>query len=205
MSELVRLMSVVKEYNPDTRIDIRELSLAEGDRVRVAGANGSGKSTLLRLVAGLSVPTTGTVWRSDRWPSTRIGYLPQAGGLYDHLSVRANFEVRQALYRSAPARDAIVERLTIGPWLSTKAGDLSGGYRRLVALAAALIVAPDVLILDEPFDGVDATRRAAVLELLGELAPSLALLIVAAPAHDDPMPSMTSVIQLEQGRAWTPR
>ena len=159
MSELVRLTSVVKAYSQHSRITVEHLSLSAGQRVLVSGGNGSGKSTLLRLIAGISIPTTGLVWRAGEWRGLRIGYVPQTGGLYDDLSVEANFEVRRILFGSTNEADAVIARLALGPWMSKRTGDLSGGYRRLVATAMALAVMPDVLILDEPLDGLDDDRR----------------------------------------------
>jgi ABC-type multidrug transport system ATPase subunit len=203
---MLRLASVRKAYSSEARVEIPELTLSAGDRLLVAGANGSGKSTLLRLLAGVSTPTSGTIWRSAEWRGKRIGYVPQSGGLYDDLSVRANFELRGTLYRSATAFDGLIERLRLREWLPVRAGDLSGGFRRLVALVAALGPAPEILILDEPLDGIDAARRASVHEILSELAPTRALMVTAAPAPDYPVPHLNGVIQLEHGRAtWVRR
>ena len=90
--------------------------------------------------------------------------------------------------------------------MKARAGDLSGGFRRLVALAAALAVQPDVLIMDEPFEGVDPVRSEAARGLLSEVAPGLALLVTAAPTPDTQVPSLTSHLHIDQGRvAWLQR
>lgn len=199
MTPLIQLTGVEKAYTRLARVAIGELSLSEGERIVVCGANGSGKSTLLRLLAGVTVPTSGRISRSDRWRSVRVAYVPQAGGLYDDLSVDANFELREILYGSAPARDSLIERLRLGEWLPIRAADLSGGYRRLIATVVALSVAPDVLIMDEPFEGLDAENRAPLTEILAELASTTALMVTATPDEAYPMPAVNGILQFDQG------
>jgi ABC-2 type transport system ATP-binding protein len=200
VSELVRLTGVVKTYSRHSRIAVDQLSLSAGNRVLVSGSNGSGKSTL-RLIAGISVPTSGEIRRADNWPRLRIGYVPQHGGLYDDLSVAANLEIRRTLFGTAAHAGRLVERLHLEPWLSKRAGDLSGGFRRLVAVAAALAIAPDVLIMDEPLDALDDDRRDEFQAVLADALPSLQLLIVAAPTSDYPLPSLDALVMLQGGRA----
>jgi ABC-type multidrug transport system ATPase subunit len=201
MSDLVRLTAVEKIYSRHSRVAIDHLALPAGGRVLVSGDNGSGKSTLLRLIAGISLPDSGQIWRADDWKRLRIGYVPQHGGLYDDLSVAANLEVRRTLFGTASDTDRLVARVGLEPWMSKRAGDLSGGYRRLVAVVAALAIEPDVLIMDEPLDALDDDRRDEFQALLAESIGTLRLLIVAAPSSDYPVPSLDAVVTLNGGRA----
>jgi ABC-type multidrug transport system ATPase subunit len=202
MTELVRFESVVKHYGHRAQLSYGDLSFRSGERILITGANGSGKSTLLRLLAGVSIHTGGRISRSEEWRRLRLAYVPQAGGLYDDLSVQANFEVRRLLYGTAPALDAVIDGLKLADWLGARTGDLSGGYRRLVAVAAALTTRPDVLIMDEPLDGLDAMKSDALRAALSDVTPRLRLMVTAAPASTDlDIPGLNGRIHIENGRA----
>lgn len=122
------------------------------------------------------------------------------------MSVAGNFEVRRYLYGATPDRARVVDALGLSPWLSKCAGELSGGFRRVVAVAAALSVRPDIVIMDEPFDGVDDVRRALMMGLLAELAPRLRLMVTAAPSPDSLLPDMSGVLTLDRGQVtWARR
>jgi ABC-type multidrug transport system ATPase subunit len=197
MTELVRFESVEKHYGDRVRLSYGDVAFRSGERVLVTGANGSGKSTLLRLLAGISIHTAGRILRSGEWVGLRLAYVPQNGGLYDDVSVRANFEVRRLLYGTTPALDEIVDTLKLGDWLGVRTGDLSGGYRRLVSIAAALAIRPDVLIIDEPFYGLDETKSDAVRGALSNALSTLTLMVAAIPVGDDlGIPGLNSRLQI---------
>lgn len=198
----IHLAGVEKRYGRHRVLVVESLTLPLGGCVIVTGMNGSGKSTLLRLVAGVSVPERGLVRREPALARLGLGYVPQAGGLYDELTVRENLALRRRLWR-LPAAEVTeswyVDALGLAPFLDKTPGQLSGGFQRLATVAAALHVDPEWLLLDEPFYSVDATRRTILAEKLAGLADRLALLIIAAPAADD-FPRATTVIKVDEGR-----
>ena len=142
----------------------------------ICGPSGAGKTSLLELIAGLRRPAAGRVAldgevltdiRSNTAGSTflparhrRIGYVPQDGALFPHLSVRGNL-----LYgrRDGDVPAAVVEVLGLGPLLDRGIRQLSGGERRRVALGRALAAGPRLLLLDEPLSGLDGALRERVL------------------------------------------
>jgi heme ABC exporter ATP-binding subunit CcmA len=140
--------------------------------VGLFGQNASGKSTLLRVLAGLIVPTTGTVdW--DGTPTgvggeevrSRIGYAGHASGLYLKLSVRENLNLFSRLYGVRSQRvDAVVSALGLGQRSSTPVGELSAGFKRRAGVARALLHEPDLLLLDEPYAHLDDEASEAVSE-----------------------------------------
>ena len=143
-----------------------DLAVAKGEIVTVIGPNGAGKTTLLRVLLGLLRPDAGTI---DRPPGLRIGYLPQrmpidpvlplAVGRLMTLTRRAGrAEVRAALAETGVAH---LERAAVAT--------LSGGELQRVLLARALLGSPDLLVLDEPMQGVDFLGEAALYELIGTL------------------------------------
>jgi len=165
---------------------IHEVSggVAAGEVITVVGPNGAGKSTLLKAVAGLLTPQAGEVLldgeRVTGMPPHElarrgIGYVPQSEDVFPNLSVRENLEMGGYLLRSAqiPARiDAVTGRLpAIGRMMKRRASTLSGGERKMVAIARALMTEPRVLILDEPTAGLSPELAE---RFLGDHVPALA-------------------------------
>lgn len=157
-----------------------DLQVTAGTTCALVGESGSGKSTVLRLVCGLLTPSTGTVKIGDQTmtPSSatalrhRMGYVIQEGGLFPHMTARANLAVlsRHLGRESAEigARTDELVSLTRFPCdaLDRYPHELSGGQRQRVALMRALMLAPAVLLLDEPLGALDPITRH---ELQGEL------------------------------------
>lgn len=158
---LINLQSVAKGYGSRSVLDGISLGVATGDRIGVVGRNGDGKSTLLRLMAGIEQPDEGVV--------TRVGGLElvlvaQQDDLLDDASVRDELVGGRADHEWAGDRrfrsvlDGLlggvgIDRLADG--IDTRIGDLSGGERRRIALARALIDSPELLLLDEPTASLD--------------------------------------------------
>jgi ABC-2 type transport system ATP-binding protein len=148
------------------------LDVPAGEVTGVVGPNGAGKSTLLGVVAGLYRPFAGTAWvLGERLPARdaglrhRLGVVLQETALYEELTVTENLRLTAALYSLARPAQRITEVLDLID-LADRAGDLvaslSGGMRRRVTLARALLHQPELLIIDEPTLGVDAEARHAI-------------------------------------------
>jgi ABC-type multidrug transport system ATPase subunit len=122
--------------------------------VAVVGPNGSGKTTLVRLVAGLSIPTSGTVTlRTDR--ERPVGYLPQSPSFLPTATVGETIAFYQSLLDADPDPEAALARVGLGDVSGRRVVNLSGGMRRLLGLAVAMLGRPQVLVLDEPTSGLD--------------------------------------------------
>ncbi|MER7706973.1 ATP-binding cassette domain-containing protein [Kitasatospora sp. NPDC097605] len=170
-------MAVGKRYGRGPWIlrDI-DLRLAPGDVLAVLGANGSGKSTLLRILAGLTRPTTGRL--TGPAPGSRraaVGYVPDrfaaqerltAAGYLTHLGRIRGLPVTTARRRAGDLLDRLA--LVGGPDAALRT--LSKGNAQKVALAQALLVPPDLLVLDEPWSGLDASAHTVLAELIAETA-----------------------------------
>jgi putative ABC transport system ATP-binding protein len=172
---------------PDV-LDLPELRVARGERLFLHGPSGSGKTTLLGLLAGVLVPRAGTVTvlgtslgalRSgprDRFRAEHLGYVFQMFNLIPYLSVRENIVLPCRLSSRRRARlagrdpvteaAAIAARLEIDGLLDSPVTELSVGQQQRVAVARALIGAPELVVCDEPTSALDSDRRDRFLELL---------------------------------------
>ena len=146
------------------------LTIAPGEIVAVVGASGAGKSTLLRLLAGLEPPTEGAVRRTEG----RTGFVFQSATLMPWADALANvalpLELAGVARPEARARAAeALNAVGLGDRLDARPRQLSGGMAMRVALARALVTAPDLLLLDEPFAALDSVTRRRLIEDLHRL------------------------------------
>ena len=167
-----------KDSNPDLVVlDNVNLSLAEGEIVGLLGRSGSGKSTLLRIVAGLLTPSSGDVrWRGAPMtgPAPGVAMVFQSFALFPWLTVEENVELGlEALGVGRAERskraEAAIDLIGLGGFESAFPKELSGGMRQRVGLARALVVQPELLLMDEPFSALDVltaeTLRTDLIDL----------------------------------------
>ncbi len=159
-----------------------ELDVPAGGFVLVTGPNGSGKTTLLRLAAGLLAPSAGElVVAADR---SRIGFLAHEPLVYRELSALENLDLYGRLYRVPEPRERIEALLRrYGLWEARRepVGSLSRGMQQRLALCRTLLHRPDLLLLDEPFNALDAEGAALLDAELAELRPGRTFLVAT---HD---------------------
>jgi molybdate transport system ATP-binding protein len=147
----------------------------------VFGESGSGKTTLLRCIAGLERGSD-----SDALPPHRrnVGYVFQEAALFPHLSVRANIDYgAKRANTSRVDRDHVIDMLEIGRLLDRGAADLSGGEAQRVAIAAALLCSPDIVLMDEPLASLDRRRKDALLPYFDRLRDELSIPVIYV-SHD---------------------
>lgn len=173
------MTSVTKRFGELTAVADLSLHVPRGTCFGLLGPNGAGKSTTMRLVTGQSGHDAGRVQvlgavmpRDSRYVRARIGVVPQADDLLDDLTVRENLEVFARLHGVSGRRQAVAESLALVA-LADRAEDrvrhLSGGMRRRLMLARALIHRPDLILLDEPTVGLDPRVRHELWELIDTL------------------------------------
>jgi ABC-2 type transport system ATP-binding protein len=172
----VEISNVTKTFQAVTAVDRLSLSIPEGSVYGFIGPNGSGKSTTMRMIANIFYPDSGIirVFGQQRvgTRSAEIGYLPEERGVYRKMRVRALLEFHGELRggRNVTAEvTAWLERLGLAEWADQKVETLSKGMSQKVQFIATVIPAPRLLILDEPFTGLDPVSadsiRGAVLEM----------------------------------------
>ena len=174
--DAVEIASVTKTFDTVTAVDDLSLTVPEGSVYGFIGPNGSGKTTTMRMIASIFYPDRGSIRVFGRQMlgarSDEIGYLPEERGLYRKMTVRRVLEFYGELRggRKVTAEvDAWLARLGMAEWAGRKVESLSKGMSQRVQFIAAVIPTPRLLILDEPFAGLDPVSaeviRAVVLEL----------------------------------------
>lgn len=175
------LDGVTKRYGKTVALADVTLSTAPGIHGLI-GPNGSGKTTLFRLIAGLSNPTAGRIDRPGA-----VGYSFQEPRFYPELTVRENLAVFRSL-DDDPEPEAWVETLCdalrLEPAIHRRAGDLSGGFRKKLDLALALLSRPTVLLLDEPLADVDEFSRRKILDFFADYADDDRTIVVSSHNAD---------------------
>lgn len=184
------------------------LAVPAGGVQLVVGRNGSGKSTLARIAAGLLRPGAGLVRvhgrdpRADPAARRALGFLGHQSLLYDDLTPLENLSFVARLYGLAPAAplvDRMLDRLAVGPERRVPLRRLSRGMTQRVALARALLHGPRLLILDEPFTGLDAESAGRLVALLDEARQAGAALLVVTHELADVWRLPAAVAVLEGG------
>jgi ABC-2 type transport system ATP-binding protein len=159
---------------------VRDVALAvrAGEIYGFLGRNGAGKTTTIRMILGLIRPSAGSVLlfgaplqknRTGILP--RIGYLVESASAYPNLTVRENLEIQRKLTGSGKdAAERVIELMKLGPYADRRAGVLSLGNKQRLSLARALLHRPDLLVLDEPANGLDPAGIVEIRALLRHLA-----------------------------------
>ena len=177
----VRLAGVTRRFNDTVAVDAIDMVIPRGSIVGVIGPSGSGKTTTIRMITGSLGSSDGKVEVLGEDPSNfsrrtreRIGYMPQLFSLYPDLTVSENVDFAAALYglvlfRRWRRKKAVLQLVDLWQVRGRRAGKLSGGMKRRVELAAALVHEPDLLILDEPTAGIDPILRRTVWDEIHRL------------------------------------
>ncbi len=189
MSVLIEVDKLTKSFGPFIAVDNISFSLRRGEVLGFLGPNGAGKTTTMRMITGFLSPTEGSIKVCDndvaKYPleiKEKIGYVPEGAPLYGEMTV-LNFLKFIADVRKIPktkkddAIDNAIKKLGLELVLFQQLETLSKGYKRRVGLSQAILHDPDVLILDEPTDGLDPNQKHEVRKLIKEMASTKAIII----------------------------
>jgi gliding motility-associated transport system ATP-binding protein len=189
MDEMIAVRHLTKRFGPVTAVDDVSFAVSRGEVLGFLGPNGAGKSTTMKMITGFLAPTGGTavicgadIVDQPIAAKRRIGYLPEGAPAYPDMTPAGflDFVARIRGFSGAEARRRIeiaVERTQLASVLHQPIETLSKGFKRRVGLAQALLHEPDVLILDEPTDGLDPNQKHEVRRLIAALAAKKAIII----------------------------
>ena len=200
MDFVIQVDHLSKQFNngnTSPAVDDLSLSIPGGVLYGLIGPDGAGKTTTLRMLSSVMLPTSGTVsvlgydTRKNPAPIRKqIGYMPQNFSLYTDLSVIENLnffaDIQQLDSARKPARILEMMRFTrLEEFKHRRAGTLSGGMKKKLALACALVHEPKLLILDEPSTGVDPVSRRELWVILAEVVQNGVTVVVSTPYMDE--------------------
>ena len=181
MESIIRTDHLTKYYGKVHALNDASISIKKGEIYGFLGLNGAGKSTTILLLLGIIYPTTGASFLYGKKVSAgnnslwkNVGYLLERQYSYPELSVSENLEIIRRLRNISDKKsiDAIIARLKLNPYKEVRAKNLSLGNTQRLGLAKALLHNPDILILDEPVNGLDPAGIVEIRELLKDLASS---------------------------------
>jgi ABC-2 type transport system ATP-binding protein len=178
MNTAIETDHLVKQYRHVTAVNDLSLRVMRGEIYAFLGLNGAGKTTTIRVLLGMVKPSAGEAWvlgtrirPGERKPWQSVGYLVETPDAYPELSVRENLEAARRLRPGTPhqAVDRVIGQLGLATYADRRTGTLSHGNAQRLGLAKALLHSPELLILDEPANGLDPAGIVEVRNLLSEL------------------------------------
>lgn len=177
----VLLQNVTKRFGEFTAVDNLNMSVRAGRIYGLLGPNGAGKTTTIRMIVNITAPDSGSIklFETDLTPELqdRIGYLPEERGLYKKMKVvdQLKFfaELKNVSGKTVEERiDHWLERVKLAEWKDKKASELSKGMQQKIQFITAILHEPDLLILDEPFSGLDPVNVDLLMDIILELKSS---------------------------------
>ncbi|MQA77371.1 MAG: ATP-binding cassette domain-containing protein [Streptosporangiales bacterium] len=207
----VETRDLTKRYGGVVAVDGVALRIEPGQIYGLVGLNGAGKSTLIRMLLGMTRPSRGMVTlfggrvSSGRGPWRRVGYLVDGAHAYPGMTVDQNLEIARRLHGIADRRavDRAVDLLDLGAYRHRRAGQLSLGNGQRLGLAKALLPRPDLLVLDEPGNGLDPAAVVALRELLRRCAGAGVAVLLSSHVLAEVARLATRVGIIDRGRLLT--
>ena len=177
MDNAIELTDVSKTFGKFKSVESLSLGVPRGSMFGLLGPNGAGKTTTIRMIMNITAPDSGEIRMlgrpMDREMQNRVGYLPEERGLYrkmrvlDHLLFLA--DIKSVDRKEARSRiDEWLDKMELRPWLNKKVDELSKGMQQKIQFIATIVHDPDILILDEPFSGLDPINVALMRDFFIE-------------------------------------
>jgi ABC-2 type transport system ATP-binding protein len=210
MPNTVELDNVCKSYDHFVAVDALSVKIRAGSVYGLLGPNGAGKTSTLRMMIGITVPDSGAIRLFGepfrRQHLSRIGYLPEERGLYKRMKLLDQL-VFLAELKGVSAAEAArkatswCERLDLGAWMGKKIEELSKGMQQKVQFIATLLHDPALLILDEPFAGLDPANAVALKDVLLEMKQAGKTILFSTHRMDQVERLCDSICLIDHGKA----
>lgn len=196
---ILQAKNISKRYGNHLAVNNIHLQFEKGTFNAILGPNGAGKSTTISMLVGLKQPTQGEIIYE---PGTKIGVVFQTSVLDEMLTVRENLIIRAKQYKVLkPNRVSdLIDRLGLSAFQKQKYGTLSGGQKRRVDIARALLHGPDLLFLDEPTTGLDIQTRKSIWDLLYQLQREEGMTVVLTTHYLDEADEADQIYIVDHGK-----
>lgn len=207
---MIEIQHVSKKIGSKTILDDVSLEIKKGEVVGLVGPNGAGKTTLFSLISTISSPTSGDIWidgcsvrRQTKEVRALIGYVPQEIALYHSLSILDNLQfwaTMSSVKINAKRIEQITKLLGLTDRLKEKIENLSGGYKRRVNLAVAMLHDPPILLMDEPTVGVDMYAKRELLPFIKKCKEQGTTIVYSSHDAEELLYLADRIVMLEQGK-----
>ena len=196
---ILQAKNISKRYGNHLAVDNIQLQFKRGTFNAILGPNGAGKSTTISMLIGLKQPTKGEIIYE---PGAKIGMVFQTSVLDEMLTVRENLAIRARQYKGLkPNRVSdLIGRLGLSAFQKQRYGTLSGGQKRRVDIARALLHSPDLLFLDEPTTGLDIQTRKSIWDLLYQLQREEGMTVVLTTHYLDEADEADQIYIVDLGK-----
>ncbi len=205
MEYVIETDHLVKQYKDKFAVDNVSIHVKRGDIYGLIGKNGAGKTTWMKLVLGLTTATSGKVFLFGNENLSegrrKIGSLIEAPGLYKDRTAYENMLRFSILYGADPAQiQPLLNRVGLGDTANKKAGEFSLGMRQRLGIAIALLGNPEVLVLDEPINGLDPTGIKEIRDIITELNAEGVTFVISSHLLDELAKVVTNYGIISEGR-----
>lgn len=209
---MISFASITKRFGPVVALDRVSLEIQAGEIVGIVGPNGAGKTTALRILAGILLPTGGwagicgeDVVRRPVEAKRHLGYVPDDPYLYEKLTGREFLQFVGDMHRVAPARlitrvGRMIQLLALDEVVDQLIESYSRGFRKRLAIAAALLHEPRVVLLDEPTVGLDPPRIETLHDLLQSLAKDESCVLLSTHSMEFARETCSRLAVIHHGR-----
>ncbi len=209
MPNAISVNRISKSYGDFVAVADLSLEIKQGSIFGLLGPNGAGKSTTIRMIVNITIPDSGEIrlfgQPMDAKLQERVGYLPEDRGLYKKMKVGEQLaffaELKGLSHREADKRiDQWLERIEMTGWKNKKWEELSKGMQQKIQFVSTILHAPDLVILDEPFTGLDPISAALLKEIVQELRQSNKTIIFSTHLMEQAEELCDEICLINQGR-----
>ena len=189
MSQAIEIKKLTKQYASKRAVDMVSLSIQEGELFALLGVNGAGKTTLIKMLSCLTKPTSGdallfgkSIITEPQQVKQLIAVSPQETAIAPNLTVRENLELMAGVHgfnkeKTTLKTDELLHKFSLQPFEKQRSKTLSGGWKRRLSIAMALISEPKILFLDEPTLGLDVLARRELWTVIEKLKETTTIIL----------------------------